>query len=340
MTGTRRIARVALQAFLASAVMLAAFFLTGVFSPSVASPESAFLQELKTRNAHHFAKPVNLPKAAKPLTMERDWKNKVSRQRWTLNKGPLAIEVTFKKDGPPDALLYVSPLLSLSVNGKKVIAVEGAESIPDNPIFLVQVAEMDPGNPYAEVIFSIFTGGAHCCSVTHVLTSSKDGKTWADIEVGVFDGGPLGVSDLDGNGVFEVSMRDNAFLYRFGCYACSTSPFKVLRLSDGKFINASTDIAYRDHHIESLKRILEWAAPDTDANGFLAGYVAQKTLLGEGSQAWEFMGKYYDRNSDWGLEECSVKLNNKGECPGEKMKRSYPDVLARFLKENGYKLDK
>ena len=318
--------------------MLTVLALTGLFSPSIASPESAFLQELKTQNAHHFTKPISLPKTSKPHSMERDWKNTVSRKLWTLNEGPLAIEVTFKKDGPPDALLYVSPLLSLSVKGKQVIAVEGAESIPDNPIFLVQIAEMDPDNPYAEVIFSTYTGGAHCCSVTHVLTSSKDGKTWADIEVGVFDGGPLRASDLDGNGVYEFSMRDNAFLYTFGCYACSTSPFKVLRLQDGKLVNASTDPAYRDHHIASLKRILEWAAPDTDANGFLAGYVAQKILLGEGAQAWKFMVKQYDRKNDWGLEKCSLKVNGKGECPGRKVKLSYPDALKRFLNMNGYKL--
>lgn len=340
MTGTLRIAKVSLQVSLASAVMLTALLLTGAFSPSVASPQNAFLQELKAQNAHHVTKPIALPKTTKPPSIERDWKNKVSRKLWTLSKGPLAIEVTFKKDGPPDALLYVSPLLSLSVKGKRMITVEGAESIPDNPIFLVQIAEMDRSNPYAEVIFSTYTGGAHCCSVTHVLTSSIDGKTWTDIEVGVFDGGPLKVSDLDGNGVFEFSMRDNAFLYTFGCYACSASPFKVLRLKDGKFINASTDPAYRIHHIMSLRRILEWAAPDMDANGFLAGYVAQKSLLGEGAQAWKFMGKYYDRKSDWGLEECNVKLNNKGECTGQKVKRSYPAALARFLKQNGYALEK
>ena len=325
---------------IASASLLAALLWHAPLTLSAEQEQTAFMKELKARNAHHFAKPLALRKSAEPPTIRRDWEEKFTRKRWSMRKGPLTIEVTLRKGGPPDALLYMRPVLSLAVDGKQVISVEGVESFPDNPIFLVQIAEMDPGNPYPEVVFSIYTGGAHCCSLTHVLTSSRDGKTWADINVGGFDGGPLGVSDLDGDGRFEFSMRDNAFLYTFGCYACSTAPFKVLALSEGKLVDVSAAPPFRDHHVSSLQRILEWAAPDMDANGFLAGYVAQKIRLGEGVQAWKFMEKYYDRKSDWGLEACSVKVNGKGECKGEKVMLSYPQALERLLNANGYKLNK
>lgn len=327
-----------LCALIAAAAMLAVLLMSAPLTVFAARAENAFIKELKAQNAHHFANQLTSRKSAKPPTIERRWEKKFTRKRWTMTKGPVTIEVTLKKGGPPDALIYVRPLLSVSVAGQQVISIEGSESYPDNPIFLVQIAEMDKGNPYPEVVFSVYSGGAHCCSDTHVLASSKDGKTWQDIEAGIFDGGPLGVSDLDGDGRFEFSLRDNAFLYTFGCYACSTAPFKVLRLEDGKLVDISTDPAFRDHHLESLQRILEWAAPDMDANGFLAGYVAQKILLGEGAQAWKFMVKQYDRKNDWGLEECSLKVNGKGECPGRKVKLSYPDALKRFLNMNGYKL--
>jgi len=325
---------------MAVAAALAALLMNAPFTLSAARAQNAFIEELKAQNAHHFEKPLILRKDNKPPTIERDWEKKFTLKRWTMTEGPLAIEVTLKKGGPPDALIYVRPLLSVSVDGIEVIGVEGAESIPDNPIFLVQIAEMDKGNPYPEVVFSVYTGGAHCCSDTHVLTSSRDGKTWRDIDAGYFDGGPLGVSDLDGDGRFEFSTRDNTFLYAFGCYACSTAPFKALALMDGKLVDVSAKPAFRDRHTESLKRILEWAAPDMEANGFLAGYVAQKILLGEGAQAWKFMAKHYDRKNDWGLEACSVKVNDKGECPGRKVKLSYPDALERFLKNAGYELKK
>jgi len=71
-------------------------------------------------------------------------------------------------------------------------------------------------------------------------------------------------------------------------------------------------------------------------NGFLAGYVAQKIRLGEGKQAWELMEKYYDRNTDWGLEVCDQDLDASAECPGETTKVTFPQALERMLKKNGY----
>lgn len=312
----------------------------GLLAPAPAQGDSAIVSDLKAQNAHHLAKPPALAKATKPPGIERDWEKTLKRKSWTLSSGPIAIEVTLKRGGPPDGSLLVAPLLSLSVEGKRVLSVEGAESFPDNPVFLVQIAEMDPGNPYPEVVFSTFTGGAHCCSDTRVLASSRDGRTWRSIEIGMFDGGPLGVSDLDGDGRYEFSMHDNAFLYTFACYACSTAPFKVLRLEDGKLVDASSAPAFRDRHVNALRRMIEWAGEDMDANGFLAGYVAQKILLGEGAQAWKFMLKYYDRKGGWGLETCSVKQTDLGECPGKEIKLTYPQALEHFLRQAGYELKK
>jgi hypothetical protein len=78
--------------------------------------------------------------------------------------------------------------------------------------------------------------------------------------------------------------------------------------------------------------------PEDDTNGFLAGYVAQKILLGEGPQAWTLMLAYYDKASDWGLDVCDQPLNEDGECPGHEVKLSFPDALERMFNENGYKV--
>jgi uncharacterized protein YggU (UPF0235/DUF167 family) len=39
-------------------------------------------------------------------------------------------------------------------------------------------------------------------------------------------------------------------------------------------------------HEAALKSMVESVPEQGDANGFLAGYVAEKILLGEGKQAW------------------------------------------------------
>ena len=74
-------------------------------------------------------------------------------------------------------------------------------------------------------------------------------------------------------------------------------------------------------------------------NGFLAGYVGEKILLGEGKSAWEVMLAHYDHQSDWGLEVCDQPLNDDGECPGKTLRLTFPDALERMLKKNGYKID-
>ena len=52
---------------------------------------------------------------------------------------------------------------------------------------------------------------------------ARTGRAGRPIELGQFDGGPLLASDLAGDGRKEFETRDNAFLYTFGCYACSTA---------------------------------------------------------------------------------------------------------------------
>ena len=61
------------------------------------------------------------------------------------------------------------PTVTVLVKGKTVGKLEGAES--PFPAALVQITELDPNNPYPEVLLSSFTGGAHCCNEISVLTA-------------------------------------------------------------------------------------------------------------------------------------------------------------------------
>jgi hypothetical protein len=136
-----------------------------------------------------------------------------------------------------------------------------------------------------------------------VPTSSSYGATWTTIDVGEFDGGPLLATDLDGDGRYEFAPRDNAFLYAFACYACSTAPLEVLAVESGAVKNVTTEPRFKQAHEGTLKFIIE-EVPDGEVNGFLAGYVGEKILLGEGKEAWDLMLAYSDKTSDWGLETC------------------------------------
>jgi hypothetical protein len=254
-------------------------------------------------------------------------------------EGPLKAALTYteSKSEEGDETLR-APIVTVTLDGKEIGKFEGEPGFGDPPVS-VQIANLDPGNPHPEVIVSFYTGGAHCCSDTKVLTSSKDGTSWQTVELGQFDGGPLTATDLDGDGVYEFETRDNAFLYKFGCYACSSAPLMVLTVQDGAVKNITTDPRFHHEHELWLKDILT-EVPDEDVNGFLAGYVGEKILLGEGKPGWELMLAHYDKDSDWGLETCSQPVNDQGECPVKTELLSFPDALERMLNENGYKVEK
>jgi len=171
-----------------------------------------------------------------------------------------------------------------------------------------------------------------------VVTASPDGSAWTTVDVGEFDGGPLLATDLDGDGRYEFVPRDNAFLYAFACYACSEAPLEMLTVENGAVKNVTTEERFKPAHASWLKGMIG-NVPDDDVNGFLAGYVGEKILLGEGKQAWDLMLEYYDKASDWGLEVCEQPLDEDGECPVQQVKLTFPDALERMLNENGYKVE-
>jgi hypothetical protein len=231
------------------------------------------------------------------------------------------------------------PVVTVFADGKEVAKLQGEVTGFADPPVSVQIAELDPSNSHPEVVVSFFTGGAHCCSATSVLAANADGSSWDTIDVGEFDGGPLLATDLDGDGRYEFQTRDNAFLYAFACYACSEAPLEVLAIDNGAVKNVTSEPRFKPAHASYLKGMIE-NVPDEEANGFLAGYVGEKILLGEGKPAWDLMLAYYDKASDWGLEVCDRPLNADGECPGQEIKLTFPDALERMLKENGYKVEK
>ena len=231
------------------------------------------------------------------------------------------------------------PVVSVFAGDKEVAKLEGESTGFADPPVGVQIAELDGTNPYPEVVVSFYTGGAHCCSVTRVITASPDGSRWTIADLGQFDGGPLLATDLNGDGSYEFMTRDNAFLYAFACYACSEAPLKLLAIDNGAAKDVTSDPRFKPAHAAWLKTMIE-NVPEADANGFLAGYVGEKILLGEGKGGWELMLAHYDRESDWGLEICEQPLDFDGECPVATLRLTFPDALERMLKENGYKVEK
>jgi hypothetical protein len=238
-----------------------------------------------------------------------------------------------------DGEVMRAPVVTVFAGDTEVAKLEGEGSGFADPPVSVQIAELDGSNPYPEVVVSFYTGGAHCCSDTSVVTASPDGSNWTTVALGEFDGEPLLATDVNGDGSYEFMIRDNAFLYAFACYACSEAPLNLLAIDNGGVKDVTREERFKPAHEAWLKSMINNVPDGSDVNGFLAGYVGEKILLGEGKSAWETMLAYFDQASDWGLEFCDKPLNEDGECPVATVRLTFPQALERMLKENGYKIE-
>lgn len=233
----------------------------------------------------------------------------------------------------------LQPVAVVLVNGSEVGRLIGKEKWGERPAGVVQIAEMDPDNPYPEVLLSYFTGGANCCTKTLVLTSDRTGKSWRELSVDSFTGGHPPAEDPLRNGRFLIVDVDRRFFYRFACLACSTAPARIWQLQGDAFVDVSDRPEFKPLHRRNLERMAEWFQQKNQAfpNGFLAGYVANKALVGELSDGWDRMLQLYDTSSEWGLTECKDDLDEHGQClGGEIVYNSFPKALRAFLIDTGY----
>jgi hypothetical protein len=233
---------------------------------------------------------------------------------------------------------YDVPLLDVTVGGKPAIEVPGVVSGMDIPAAEASIAEIDPDNHHQEVYFTSYSGGAHCCS--HVVVAEELGDKWVSVEVGDFDGDGNYLNDLDGDGAAEISTVDNRFLYQFDCYACSAAPLVIYTVRGGKSADVTRDKRFEKAHREWLRQMEEnidpgekWKSP-----GYLAGWVAEKALLGEGAAAFKDVEAHWDRAADEGEEICTTG-QDIDSCPkASRVVMKFPDRLKLFLQQNGYPL--
>ncbi|WP_165644294.1 serine protease [Oharaeibacter diazotrophicus] len=201
----------------------------------------------------------------------------------------------------------------------------------------LRLVELDRGNGHPEVMFDAFSGGAHCCTTTVVLSEASPG-VWTMADLGQADSEPV-PDDVDGDGIAELVSGDDSFSYLFASYAESVRPPLIQKFGSGRLRNVTKDPAFRRRVVQDLRSLEFEARQDPEVwrnNGYLAGWVATKQLLGEGGEAWARMLPLYDRSSDWKVEICSDgrKVEN---CPeASRRKLDFPDALRRHLVANGY----
>jgi hypothetical protein len=244
------------------------------------------------------------------------------------------VSMVSRPDIDPD---FDVPVLTVLVGEKRVLEVPGVASGMDFPDAEASIAEIDPNNVRPEVYFSSFNGGIHCCST--IIVATQVGDKWVAVNVGEFDDGD-NLVDLDNDGLAEIATVDNRFLYEFDCYACSAAPLRILTVRRGKLVDASAEIQFLAAHRDWLRQLeanvdegQRWTS-----RGFLAGWVAAKSRVGEGAAAWNGLNAHWDLASDEGEEVC-LTGGDIEDCPRrQRAVLKFPERLKLFLERSGYKL--
>lgn len=187
----------------------------------------------------------------------------------------------------------------------------------------VSVTDLDrDGEP--EVLFDLYTGGAHCCLYTMFFRFAN-----GSYERHVHSWGNPGyrLRDLGADGRPEFVTGDDRFNYAFSCYACSAVPVLVQRYEQGRLVNVTRRFpqliradAARIWHFYR-RAVHKRAYP----NGLLPAYLADEYLLGRGAAGWARVRKAVGRR-DW-ASTVDARWRNRVR---------YLAAVRRFLIRTGY----
>jgi hypothetical protein len=197
---------------------------------------------------------------------------------------------------------------------ERALKVRGCEEPYCRPVGVV-VRDLDAdGEP--EVLVDVFTGGAHCCTVTELLT--WDGAVYRSRFRDWLDAGYT-IRDLNGDGRPELQSVDARFRYEFASFAGSAFPVQVWQVDGGAFADVTAGfpaLVRRDaarwlriYRGRRGKRGREW-------QGALAAWAADQERLGGRRRV--------DR-------EMRLALRRKW------IDRAYLKALDRFLVATGYR---
>ena len=201
----------------------------------------------------------------------------------------------------------------------------------------VKLVRLQPADPYPDVVFDSYTGGAHCCTVETAVIQDGSGF-WRLADLGRYDGGGVWFENADDGGAM-ILHGDNAFLYQFSSYAESHQPLVIEKLVGGRLTNVSADPSSRRRMMQDLKGLEFEAKLDPNlwhSNAFLAAWVAEKIRVGEGAEAWTSMLRLYSPNSAFGVLKCPGGKPPETCRPDQQITLPFPAGLMAVLQQRGY----
>jgi hypothetical protein len=207
----------------------------------------------------------------------------------------------------------------------------------------VEIRRLDATTPMPQVVLTTYSGGAHCCTSTKIITGDT-AENWHEVVADELDGG-YRFFDPDHNGSSNLVASDESFLWSFDAYAMTRPPTRIFKLVGVELKDVTKHDRYRGFLLKQLREMEHWAQTENAlrSSGYLAGWVAQKILVNQFDDAWRTVLASSRSVDD--LDSCSAcvvcrvdaRVWQDKVCPqSEKVTVPFPEALAVFLVEHGY----
>lgn len=185
------------------------------------------------------------------------------------------------------------------------------------------------GDP--EVIVDVYTGGAHCCSISAIY--GWDAATSSYRRVIRFWGDPSYSLEAIGGGPAPVLVtNDYRFAYAFCAYACSAMPVQVFRYEPFRLVDVTTQFPQqlrtqvRDLRA-TIRRLSRRGGERFAIRGMLPALCADLYRLDRGDACRRALNQALRRG--W--------LRSRGELDFGPSGRAYVSRVLRFLDRTGYR---
>jgi subtilisin-like proprotein convertase family protein len=257
----------------------------------------------------------------------RCWRLEVARdilERHTARSGAVAATLSYREAVD----VYRDVRLRIVRSGETAldVAVPGAGLPGWRPVAPPVVRRLD-ADAEPEVLLDVFTGGAHCCTVSHLYRwSARSGRYLRSTR----DWGNVGyrIADLNRDGRVELASADDRFNAQFTAYAASVAPIRIFRLDRGRFLEVTRryPAAVKRDASSAWSSYRRYRARGEEVRGVLAAWIADQYLLGKGERAWKQLAIAFRRGE---LGRTAVK-------DGYPAGREYLTGLRKFLIRHGY----